>query len=374
MINFYKTNIGKQEIKATELVLKSGFLTSGKYNLKFEKAFLKKININKLKNIDCCTVSNCTSALMLSLKALGITRGDEVIIPSLTFVADASAITQLGAKPVLCDSISDLDWNISPLSVEKKITKKTKAIIIVHFAGFPCDIPAIKNISKKYNIAVIEDTCHALFSKNKNKFLGLDFDLSTFSFYGNKNFTTGEGGMVVGKKTIINKIRNLKSHNIIRENNKNNFYPGYEINEFGYNFRLTDIQAAIGIEQLKKINNFNKRRKYLYTHYVKKIKYNNLNVKIPFTDRKKDKYSYHIFPILLPKNCDRRKIITKLFYHGIETSIHYKPIHKLKAYKTNARGIKIVDSFYDRILTLPLYPSLKEKNINYIVKILKKIL
>lgn len=369
MIKFFETNIGKEEIKSINTVLKSGFLTQGNYNKIFENKFLKKLT--KKKNFEACTVSNCSSALLLALRSLNIKKGDEVIIPSLTFVADANVVCQLGAKPVFCDSISSKDWNIDPADIIKKITKKTKAIIIVHFAGFPCKINKIKKISKKYKIPVIEDSCHALFSKYRKKYLGTDFEISTFSFYGNKNFTTGEGGMIIGKAKYINKIRNLKSHGLIKKKTIK-FDPTYNVNDIGYNFRMTDLQASIGIQQLKKIDMLNKIRKKLYYYYCLKFKERNLGFQIPFNKNSKESFSFHIFPVLIPPKFKRKKLINFLYNKKIETSIHYPPIHMLNAYKNKKIKLKKLDSFYNRIITLPLYPRLKKKQIDYIIESLNE--
>lgn len=369
MISFFKSNIGHEEIKSTTRVLRSGFLTQGKYNEIFENQFLKKITSRK--NFQACAVSSCTSALLLALRILDVKNGDEVILPSLTFVADANVVLQLGAKPVFCDSISIDDWNIDPSDIEKKISKKTKAIIIVHFAGFPCKLNKINKISKKYKIPVIEDSCHALFSKYKNKYLGTRFDISTFSFYGNKNFTTGEGGMLIGKKKYVSKAYSLKSHGQYKKKLQK-FNPTYDIYNYGYNFRMTDLQASIGIEQLKKIKRLNRERKTLYNYYCSQLNRLNLGYKIPFQNFDKNDYSFHIFPVLLPRSFERDKVINFLYINKIQTSIHYHPIHLFRAYKKYNTRLKVVESFYKRIITLPLYPKLTKKNIDYIVQCLKK--
>ncbi len=251
-IPFHKINYNQAEYKTVQRVLKSGWLTMGPKSRTLEKLFKKKIGGNNQTN--ALVVSSCTSALHLSLIALGIGKGDEVICPALTFVADANAIKYTGAKPVFCDVESTSNLNISAEEIEKKITKRTKLIILVHYAGYPCNLKKIKKIAKKRKIKILEDACHSLFSSIKNKKLGTFGDLSVFSFYSNKNITSGEGGMVFGKNKYIKKIKILRNHGIMRNNfSSKKFNSNYDVVNLGYNYRLNEISCSILIEQLKKL-------------------------------------------------------------------------------------------------------------------------
>jgi dTDP-4-amino-4,6-dideoxygalactose transaminase len=373
-IPFYKINYDNKEIIEATKVLNSGFLTEGKYVNEFEKSFSKKLRLKEKKS--SVAVSNCTSALYLCLKALNVKKGDEVIIPAMTFVADSNVVEQIGAKPIFCDSVSANDWSINPEDIKKKISKKTKVIIAVHFAGYPCNLKEILKICKDNNIFLVEDSCHALFSKENNIFLGTKGILSVFSFYGNKNFTTGEGGMIVGNKKLILKIKKLKSHGIYKKKYFNGYFPIYDVKDFGFNFRLTELQAILGLSQLKKIDFLNKKRKYIISLYNKYINIFLLDNKIivPYNKYFLQDYSFHIFPILIPRNIRRNKVIMYLKNKGIETSVHYTPITKFSIYKKQKIKLPVVDSFYKRVLTLPLYPKLTEKDIRYIVYNLSEIL
>ncbi|SVE35447.1 uncharacterized protein METZ01_LOCUS488301, partial [marine metagenome] len=220
-------------------------------------------------------VSNATSALHLSLKSLGIGKGDEVIIPNITFVATANAVLYVDATPVLVD-VNDHDINISIKSIEKSITKKTKAIIPVHFAGKSCDMLAIQKIAKKNNLKIIEDCAHAIGAKIRNKHVGMFGDTGCFSFYPTKNLTTFEGGMIItnSKKTADN-IRSLRNHGITKtlEDRFTNGKPWeYDVVIPGYNYRLDEIRATLGISQLKRINQNNLKRKRAFLHYNSKLK------------------------------------------------------------------------------------------------------
>ena len=358
MIPFFKIHYDNRELASVTKVIKSGNLSMGKKTQLFENELEKKL---RLKKNNIAAVSNCTVALHLALVSSGVRPGDEVLCSSLTFVADANCIRYVGAKPVFVDINSGNDLNISIENLKKKFTKKTKAIIMTHYAGFPCDIEAIRKIANERNLTLIEDACHTIFSKYKKKYFGTYGDYGVFSLYGNKNITTGEGGLIISNQKNIKKIKKLRNHGIeksIQERfqQKN---PVYEIKNLGYNYRYDDIRSAIAIEQLKKIDFINYRRKQIANNYRKLIKKKLSNIIIPFEKYFSEDFSYHLFVIILPKEIDRNKLIKFLFKEGIETSVHYQPIHKFKLYHRNKFKLKNLDMIYKRILSLPIYPDLK---------------
>ncbi len=370
-IPFHKINYNIKELMAAKTVMKSGWLTMGPKAKLLENYFWKKMGSNS--NKFSLAVSSCTTALHLGLIALGVGKNDEVICPSLTFVADANAIKYTGAKIVFCDIVSENNLSICSKDFEKKITKKTKAIIVVHYAGYPANLDKIIKIAKKYNIKIIEDSCHALFSNYKKKQLGNFGDLSVFSFYSNKNITSGEGGMIYGKKKYMNKISLLRNHGIKRNNfSSKKFNSQYDVIHCGFNYRLNEISSAILIEQLKKIDKLNNKRKILASYYKMKINKSFSNITIPFEKLIGGNFSYHIYPIILPEKINKMKFINFLSKNGIETTTHYTPINRLRFYKTNIK-LRNLDKIYKRLVSLPIYPDLKKSEINYIIKTIKKI-
>ena len=261
--------ITKEDKIAVNDALNSVLLTDGPKLIEFEKMFSKYTNSSS-----AIGVSNATSALMLSLKSCGIGKGDEVIVPDMTFVATASAVIHCGATPVLADVEED-SMNLDPLSIEKNLTKKTKAIIPVHFAGRVCKIKEILKISKKNNLKVIEDCAHALGSKIGKKHVGTFGDVGCFSFYPTKNFTTIEGGMIItNSKQISNYTKSVRNHGITRSLDSR-FSSGkpweYDIKESGFNFRLDEIRSALGLSQMKRLDKFNDLRKKASEYYTSQL-------------------------------------------------------------------------------------------------------
>lgn len=366
-ISFFKTNFDSNEITAFKKIVKKGNFSMGELTSKFEKKIARKLNISE----NCVAlVSNCTVALHLAMIVSKIKNNDEVLCSSLTFVADASCVKYVGATPKFVDITSLDNWNISTDDISRNITKKTKAIIMTHYAGYPCEISKIKKIAKKNNLVLIEDACHTIFSKFKGKYMGTYGDLGVFSLYGNKNITTGEGGIVVGKKKLIDKVKILRNHAIDRsvlERNLSNT-PTYQIHDLGYNYRIDDIRSSIGIEQLKKIDKLNNLRKKVAKNYKKLISEAIPSISIPFKKFIGDNYSYHLFPILLPYSLDRDELIRFLNDRGVQTSIHYKPIHKLKFYEKKFFRLKNLDKISNHILSLPIYPKLSLIDQKYIIK------
>lgn len=365
-VPFFDVSFDSKEQRAANTVIKSGWLSAGPFTDKFEENFKKKINYKYYS----LAVSSATSALKLALRCINIKKGDEVILPSLTFVSCANVILQLGGKPVFADIISPENWTICANDISKKITKKTKVIMLVHYAGFSCEIDKIKKKLKNKKIKIIEDCSHAIFNKyDKNNYLGSFGDYACFSFYSNKNITTGEGGMLLVKeKKKFEYAKKMRTHGI-----SNNAYSrlikkkfSYDVIGDGYNFRFDEIRSAIGLEQLKKIDKLNSKRLKLYNTYIREIEKRKLNIFIPF--KKEKTSSIHIFPILIPRYILRSSVVNYLTKKKIQTSLHYPPIHKFSFLNQKKLRLKQFDSISKSMLSLPFYPSMKKNQLTYVVK------
>lgn len=372
-VPYFQLLLGEEEKQAVSGVLESNWLTSGPKLQEFEEAFSARLEDKGVKSV---AVSNCTVGLHLAVESLGIGEGDEVICPALTFVATSNAILYAGAKPVFADIVSLEDWTISPADILQKITNKTKAILPVHYGGYPCDMDAIRTIATQYKLRIIEDVSHAPIVRYGNSMLGTLGDLGCFSFFSNKNLTTGEGGMVVTKDTyLVERLKRLRSHGMTTSSYERfrGHAFGYDVTEIGYNYRMDEIRAAIGIEQLKKLDSFQRKRIHILDVYKNLLKSVLPEITYPFQHHTGDTGA-HIFPILLPEQTNRDEIMTAMAMKGIQTSIHYRPIHTFSAYADHNTRLPLTESIAPRILSLPLYPSLTESQIEYVVLSLKESL
>ena len=371
-VPFVVPNIELSDKRAIETALKSNLLTDGPILRKFENEFCKFTGSKY-----AIGVSNATSALHLSLKSLGIGKGDEVIIPNITFVATANAVLYVDATPVLVD-VNDHDINISIKSIEKSITKKTKAIIPVHFAGKSCDMLAIQKIAKKNNLKIIEDCAHALGTKFNKTHVGNFGKTGCFSFYPTKNLTTFEGGMVItNSKKIASKIRSMRNHGI-NKSLKERFSTGYpwdfDVSELGYNFRLDEIRSSLGLNQLKRLHKMNKLRQDASRYYKKQLKSIN-GIKL-LDDPNLKNNSCHLFVIKILKNfiMDRNLLFKYLLKNGIRTSVHYKPLNKFSFYKSKSKiysSLEVSEQLYSKILSLPLFPQITKRELNLVINAIK---
>jgi len=359
-------DLDNEEIEAVTNVLKSKWLSMGPVTEEFENKFKEYLNVK-----NAYVVNNCTAALHIAHKVLGIKEGDEVICPSLTFVATANSILYCGAKPVFADITSFDNFNISPDDILEKITPKTKAITVVHYAGYPCDMDAIMEIAEDHKLFVIEDTAHAPGAEYKGKKAGTIGDVGCFSFFSNKNLSTGEGGMIVtNNNSLAEKIRTIRSHGMttLTWDRYKGHARSYDVIDLGFNYRGTEIMSAIGLVQLKKLDKNNKKRKEIVDLYINKLK-NIKEITIPFKDYK-EKSSYHIMPILLSEEVSRNEFIEKLKENGIQTSIHYPPIHLFSYYKNKfgfKKGILPKTEFVgEHEVTLPLHPLMNKTMIDYV--------
>ena len=380
-IPFFKPLIEEEEINSVTNCLNSGWLTTGNRCKEFEKNFATYLKTSNYT----ITVNSNTSGLHLALEAIGIKAGDEVITTTLTFTATAEVIRYLGAIPRFVD-ISKDSYCIDPEKIEKAITPRTKCIIPVHFAGFPIDMKTINDIASKYSIDVVEDCAHALPSKYSNgDFVG-DSRSNTcvFSFYANKCITTGEGGMIVTpNKKIYDRIKIMRLHGIDRDaldrftNIKSSWF--YDVVEAGYKYNMPDINAALGIEQLKKSSIFHSKRKKIAEKYISEL--SNLKIKLPSHPENKDDHAWHIFAIKLNKNNSERDDFNRyLNDKGIGTSVHYRPLHmntywkkviKNSGYNSN---FPISEEYFENCLSIPIYPCLTDKETDYIITNIKKFL
>ena len=346
-------------------------LTLGPQLEKFEKDFCKYS-----KSKYAVAVSNCTAALHLSLMALGIKKDDEVIIPDLTFVADANAILACNAKPIITD-INKENFFLSISNIKKNITKKTKAIIPVHIYGQVCNIEEIMDIAKDNNLKVIEDCAHAVGTFHKSKHVGTLGSTGCFSFYPTKNITTAEGGMVItNSKQIAEKVRQLRSHGMTKslKNRYSSEYPWiFDIVQPGYNYRLDEIRASLGITQLKRIKKINDLRKKASSYYHKNLQ-NIPGIILP--DMVNDKsHSYHLYTIRIksPYKLSRNQLFKKLKDSGIRTTVYWMPIHKYTAYQKFAKKSNVVNTtkIYDEILALPLFPNISKIHQDLVINVIK---
>jgi dTDP-4-amino-4,6-dideoxygalactose transaminase len=366
-------DLGDNEIEAVTKVLKSKWLSMGPVTQQFEKEFAEHLVVKH-----AFAVSNATAALHIAHWVLGIRAGDEVIVPSLTFVATSNSILYCGAKPVFADITSLEDFNISPEDILDKITPKTKAITVVHYGGYPCDMNAIMEIAQDHGLKVIEDAAHAPGAEYKGRKCGTIGDVGCFSFFANKNMATGEGGMIVtNDDTLAEKIRIMRSHGMttLTWDRHKGHANSYDVVDIGFNYRINEMASALGLVQLRKLDKNNDKRKNIVEEYRKKLKAIS-EISIPFEDCK-EKSSYHIFPILLSENVPRNKFMEKLKEKGIQTSIHYPPIHLFTYYRKIFgfdEGMIAKTEFVGKHeVTFPLHPNMDKEDIIYIVESINEI-
>jgi perosamine synthetase len=369
----YEPWISNDDKQIVNKTLDQTMLTFGPQLEKFEADFSK---YTKAKY--AVAVSNCTAALHLSLKALGIKENDEVIIPDLTFVADANAILACNAKPVIVD-INKNDFFLSISNLKKNITKKTKAVIPVHIYGQVCNINEVLDVAKANNLKVVEDCAHAIGTFHKSKHVGTIGNTGCFSFYPTKNITTAEGGMVItNSKNIADKVRQLRSHGMLKSL-KSRYTGGYpwvfDILEPGYNYRLDEIRCALGISQLRRVTKINKMRKAAALYYNSKL-HNISGIVLP--DMVSDKsHSYHLYTIRITKSfgMSRNQLFKKLKQAGIRTTVYWMPVHKFTAYNKYVKKSNVITTskIYDEILSLPLFPNISKRHQDAVINCIKSL-
>lgn len=379
-IPFAKPDIGQEEILEVVDTLKSGWITTGPKAKKFEQDFADYLGAD----VTCLAVNSATSGLHLGLEALGIGPGDEVLLPTYTFTSTAEVVRYLGAKPVFVDSDTNT-FNISIKDLEKKITSNTKAVIPVHFAGLSVEMDELLEVAKKFNLKVMEDAAHAFPTKYKGNLVGtLQSDVTVFSFYANKTMTTAEGGMLVSRNPeIIERAKVMRLHGISRDafdrytSKSASWY--YEVIEPGFKYNMPDICAAIGIQQLKKIDSFYEKRVELAQRYDEYLF--NLPLKLPpkplFSN---SNHAYHLYPILLNREAkvNRDEFIRKMLELGIGCSVHFIPLHRhpvwRDSYNLEPAKFPVAENLYSREVSIPLYTRMTYEDQMRVIDAIKTIL
>ena len=364
-----------QEEEAVLRVVRSRWLSMGEETQNFESEFASFIGAKHT-----LAVTNATAALHLACIAAGIQPGDEVIVPSLSFVATANAVRYVGGVPIFADIESE-DWlTISPASIERCISEKTRAIIVMHYGGYACDMPAIMGIAKKHNLVVLEDSAHTIGSELDGRKLGTWGAIGCYSFFSNKNMTTGEGGMLAtDDDALAERLKALRSHGMTSlswDRHQGRAWT-YDVVDLGFNYRIDEIRSALGRTQLKKVGGFNKRRAELTILYNELLSELTPEIHVPFT-KTRGVPCYHIMPVLIPEGTDRIKFMEGMKAEGIQTSIHYPPIHYFKNYAGQKQFLRtslpITEKAGMREVTLPLYPGLKDDDIKLVVNAIRHTL
>ena len=371
IIPLFDLDFDEAEERAVLDTIRSKWISTGPKTNEFESKFAAMIDAKF-----AIAVSNCTVALHLALMLANINANDEVICPSLTFVATANSIRYVNATPVFADIMSFDNLSIDPSDIESKITDKTKAIIVMHYGGFACEMDQIISIANKYNLKVIEDACHGPLSEYKGRRLGTIGDFGCFSFFSNKNISTAEGGMLIIKdKGLIERAKLLRSHGMTTQSYQRakGHAFSYDVVEVGYNYRMDDIRASIGIAQLDKLRSDLIKRNEIRKWYIEKLS-NFDEIILPY-----ENYSYfssnYIFPIIL-KNSNAKKrnwVRSKLADAGIQTSVHYPAVHRFTIYKDYFCKLPNTNYVSDNLITLPMFSKLTKIEIEFITTKLAEI-
>ncbi|MEP2735212.1 MAG: DegT/DnrJ/EryC1/StrS family aminotransferase [Erythrobacter sp.] len=384
-VPFFRPSVGEREIEAVTQTLRSGWLTSGPAAKAFEEEFTEVLNAEAGPNPDprplhSIAVNSATAALHLGLEALGVGHGDEVLVPTLTFTATAEVVRYLRATPVLVDIDPDT-FCIDLAAAEAAITKATKAIMPVHFAGRPCDMTGLRALADKHGLSILDDAAHALPASHSGEAIGTSLaDVTAFSFYANKTMTTGEGGMLVTRDPkIADRARVMRLHGIDRDvfnrfsDKKASYY--YDVVAPGFKYNLTDMAASMGRVQLERLEEFHTRRTELKDRYLELL--SGLPLIMPPEAATGDVHSWHLFIIQLTDDAkiSRDDLAKGLQEHNIGISLHYQPLHKMTYWASMTSGsFPAADAYFERCLTIPLFMDMRDEEQDYVVQVLKKLL
>lgn len=377
---FALPDIGEEEILEVANALRSGWITTGPKTKQFETDFTHFLGDSSLESI---AVNSATSGLHLALEAVGVGPGDEVIVPTYTFTATAEIVRYLGATPILVD-VDPLTFNMKAETFAAAITKKTKAVVPVHFAGLSCDMDPIIKVARRHDIKIVEDAAHALPTKYKGKLIGtLDTDITVFSFYANKTMTTGEGGMVVTRNAeLAKRCKVMRLHGISRDafdryvSTKPAWF--YEVVAPGFKYNMPDIAAAIGIHQLKRLPAFQVKREKMAGIYIEAFK--DLPLEMPAVADSEDSHAWHLFPVRIKPEAgiDRARFIERMSELGIGCSVHFIPLH-LHPYWRDTYNLlpsmfPVAQEIFEQEVSLPLYTKMTDDDQVRVINAVKQVL
>ena len=366
---FSKPAIGQEEIDEVTDTLRSGWITTGPKTRKFEAAFRTRVDA-----ADAVGLNSCTAGLHLALLAVGVQPGDEVITTPMTFCASANVIEHVGATPRLVDVEPDT-LNLDPRAIAAAITPRTRAILAVHYAGHPVDLDPIQDLAAQHGLAVVEDAAHALPASYKGRMIGAGPNPVAFSFYATKNLTTGEGGMLTGSPDLIGRARTLGLHGMSRDAWKR-YGPGgswfYTVDEPGFKYNMTDVQAAMGLVQLGKLAGFQRRRRQVVEAYNEA--FGGLDALETPVERPEVEHAWHLYVLRLrfgALRIGRDQFIEELTARNIGTSVHFIPVHLHSHYRQKygfqPDQFPVAYGNYQRMLSLPLHPLLSDSDVGDVI-------
>jgi dTDP-4-amino-4,6-dideoxygalactose transaminase len=373
-VPFFRPSIGENEVLAAIEVLRSGWLTTGKKCQEFERNFAEFLG----GGVEAIAVNSATAGLHLAAEACGIGPGDEVLVPTLTFTASAAVFQHLGAEPVLVD-VDPVTLTIDLADAARRLTPRCKAIVPVHFGGWPCDLDAIGAFAREHGLKVIEDAAHALPAHRHGRLIGAwDTDACVFSFYANKTITTGEGGMLVTRNPeIARRARIMRTHGLDRDAfdrfNRVGASWSYDIVAPGFKYNLTDLAAAIGVEQLRRVHEFQQGRQAIAEYYLQSLA--GLPLDLPPPAPGNGLHSWHLFPIRVHAGARRSRdeLIGRLGDAGIGVSVHYRPLHQMSFWRGRpgaAGEFPHANRYFEGALTLPLFPTMTREEADQVISLL----
>lgn len=367
-IPLFDLNFDAAEEAAVGEVLRSRWISTGPRTAEFEQRFAELVGARH-----AVAVANCTCALHLAMLVCGIGPGDEVIVPSLTFVATVNAVRYVGATPVFCDIVSEDDLTLDPVMASQLITSRTKAIVAMHYGGFPCRMKEIMALAQAYHLKVIEDAAHAPLTEYEGRKVGTIGDVGCFSFFSNKNISTGEGGMLVtNNDEYASQARLLRSHGMttLSYERAKGHATAYDVVALGYNYRMDDLRAALGLVQLEKLPKDLGHRAQVRAWYEEALE-GVEGVRIPFRTVRSRVSNYIFVVVLEGADAQRRDAVReRLHAAGIQTSVHYPPVHRFSTYRQCGAKLPKTEAVADALITLPMYGGLQRKHVAQITKTL----
>ena len=368
------TSFDEEVLRAAGDALASGWWSTGPRVEAFEQACAEFVGTRH-----AVAVSSGTAALHLALLAAGCGPGDEVVVPSLTFVAAANSVRHVGAEPVFCDIRGPEDLNLDADDVRAAITDRTRALLVLHYAGYPCDMDALRALAEEHDLVLLEDAAHALGATWRGEGCGSLGTAGCFSFFANKNLPIGEGGLVVtDDDAFAADVRLLRSHGMttLTLDRKRGHAASYDVTSAGFNYRLDEVRAAMGAVQLRRLDGYNEARRRLVGLYREGIAPLD-GVTMPFADPPPHTTSAaHLAVVLLPEGADRAAVRERMRAAGVQTSVHYPPIHTFTAYADvrGARPLPRTEGVEARLLTLPLFPHLRDDQVEAVLQALRDAL